>query len=67
MTLRRLVPDWILHNYEAGRLHGHFDAATLFIDVSGFSSLSDVLIQYGREGIEVLTDIINRIFDPIIN
>ncbi len=66
MTLRRLVPHWIVQNYEAGRFHGHFDAVAMFIDVSGFSSLSDVLIQYGREGIEVLTDVINHIFDPII-
>ncbi|NPA90324.1 MAG: AAA family ATPase, partial [Chloroflexi bacterium] len=67
MTLRHVVPQPILEHYERGETRGTFQAATMFIDLSGFSSLSDELIQYGREGTEVLTDIINRTFDPIIH
>jgi len=66
MKLRRLVPQVILDNYVQKRLRGRLQAATMFIDVSGFSALSDALMPHGRQGIEVLTDVINRTFAPIV-
>ncbi len=66
MNLRQIVPQPIIEHYQRHETEGTFQAVTMFIDLSGFSTLSDELIQYGREGTEVLTDIINQTFDPII-
>ncbi len=63
---RQFVPGLILDNQARDRRHGRFEAIAMFVDISGFSALSDRLIQYGREGSEALTVIINRLFDPVI-
>ena len=65
--MRPLVPHFILENMAQARDHGRFDAVALFIDIAGFSSLVDALNQQGREGVEILTGVINRVFDPIID
>ncbi len=66
MGCQQLVPRFILEQFTARRNQGFFQGVTLFIDLAGFSALSDRLIPYGRTGIEALTQVINRIFDPII-
>jgi hypothetical protein len=41
--IHRLVPHFILENYAAGRTRGSFPAIGLFVDISDFSTLADVL------------------------
>jgi len=43
-----------------------FHAAVLFVDISGFTPLSEALGATGRRGTEELTDIVNRCFEPMI-
>lgn len=42
-------------------------AVTMFADVSGFTMMSEALGQFGKQGTEELTDILNSYFDPMIN
>jgi class 3 adenylate cyclase/tetratricopeptide (TPR) repeat protein len=44
-----------------------FEAAVLFADVSGFTSLTEHLAQYGSRGAEELTRVMNHYFDRMID
>ncbi len=66
MTVRRLVPDLILQQHAAGKARGHFRAAALFVDISGFTKLTETLMQHAKDGAEVLTDVLNDIFGPVV-
>ena len=43
------------------------DAALLFVDVSGYTALTEQLSTLGRVGSETLTDIVNRCFERLID
>lgn len=62
-----LIPHFIYKQYQAGRGRGRFDAASLFVDISGFTALTETLMQHHRDGAEVLTDVLNQIFAPIVH
>ncbi len=44
-----------------------FTAAVLFVDVSGFTPLSEVLTRSGPSGAEQLTDILNRSYEWLVD
>lgn len=62
------LPQYILKTLEKENLNSivshprKVEGAFVFMDVSGFTSLSENLSQYGREGTEVLTFEISRFF-----
>ena len=64
--MHRVVPDLILENYRLGRYSGEFPAVALFLDLSGFSSMTDVLMQQGQHGAEVLAGLMHSVFDPLV-
>jgi len=65
--LRNLIPHFIQQQFKAGNEHGNFDAFTLFIDLSGFTSLTETLMKQGKEGAEQLSSHLNGIFEPLVN
>jgi len=65
--MKNLVPALILDNYNNGNLHGTQKAVTMFIDISGFTAMTHSLMKNDKEGAEILTEIINRIFTPSID
>ena len=65
--MHNLIPDFILNNYKNNILKGEMDAFTMFIDVSGFTSLTENLMRGGSEGAEVLSNILKNIFKSNIN
>ena len=64
--MHRLVSPFILEKYTAGESSGQLDAATLFVDVSGFSTMTSALMQHGQHGAEVLAQVMRAIFDPLV-
>lgn len=60
--MRQLVPNLILENYANGIYRGDFPAVGLFVDISGFSTMTDSLMQHGQHGAEVLARIMRRVF-----
>jgi predicted ATPase/class 3 adenylate cyclase len=66
VKIHRLVPTFILENYAAGRNRGSFRAAGLFVDISGFSALTDVLMNQGQHGAEVLAGVMRAVMAPLI-
>ena len=65
--MRNLIPHFIQQKFKAGSEHGNFEAFTLFIDLSGFTSLTETLMKQGKEGAEQLSFHLNSIFEPLVN
>ncbi|HVF26556.1 MAG TPA: AAA family ATPase, partial [Anaerolineales bacterium] len=64
--MHRLVPELIIENYRLGRDTGEFPAVGIFLDLSGFSTMTDTLMQHGQHGAEVLAGLMHGVFDPLI-
>ena len=64
MSERNLIPDFIHYKFQEGITEGQFEAATLFVDIAGFTPLTETLAQYHRDGAETLTNILTRTFQP---
>ncbi len=64
MSVKNLLPDFIHYQHQAGKTEGTFTAATLFIDIAGFTPLTETLAQYHRDGAEVITQIVSDTFTP---
>src|ERR1041384_1523633 len=64
--MHRVVPELIIENYRAGRHHGEFPAVGMFLDLSGFSTMTDTLMQHGQHGAEVLAGLMHGVFDPLV-
>ena len=65
--MHRVVPELILENYRLGRYHGEFQTVALFLDLSGFSTMTDALMQQGQHGAEVLAGLMHTVFDPLVD
>ncbi|MDO9578343.1 MAG: hypothetical protein Q7J16_10700 [Candidatus Cloacimonadales bacterium] len=65
--MKRLIPSTILESYQKNVFSGEFVAATIFIDISGFTAMTQALMKNGQEGAEILTSIINNIFNTAID
>ena len=63
----RFLPEFICRQYKEKKHSGKFRAVSLFIDMTGFTSISDRLKRYGKEGEEALSEIINIVFEPAID
>jgi predicted ATPase/class 3 adenylate cyclase len=64
--MHRVVPELIIENYRAGRFRGEFPAVGMFLDLSGFSTMTDALMQHGQHGAEVLAGLMHGVFDPLV-
>src|SRR5512143_3444427 len=64
--MHRVVPELIVENYRAGTFHGEFPAVGMFLDLSGFSTMTDALMQHGQHGAEVLAMLMHGVFDPLV-
>lgn len=64
--VRALIPHFIHQQYQANRSKGEFRAVAMFVDLSGFTTLTETLMQYHKEGAEILTETLNQIFSPLV-
>ncbi|GAK56713.1 guanylate cyclase [Candidatus Vecturithrix granuli] len=65
--MRNLIPHFIQEQYQKQSYEGHFDALTMFVDVSGFTPMTQTLMKEGTEGAEILAEILNTVFDQMVN
>ena len=61
-----LVNNFLLEQYAAGQTHGSFPAVGLFVDISGFSRMTDALMTHGDHSAEVLAGVMRAAFEPMI-
>ncbi|MBN1876146.1 MAG: tetratricopeptide repeat protein [Anaerolineae bacterium] len=64
--MRNLIPHFIHEQFKQGVSSGEFQAVALFVDISGFTPLAETLMQHGKDGAEVLSDVLNSIFAPLV-
>ena len=64
--MRNLIPHFIQEQYLQGNFHGRFEAAILYIDLSGFTPLTETLMKEGTVGAEQLSLILNDIFGLMV-
>lgn len=64
--MQPLLPPCIQSSYPLGQMDGQFEAVALSVDISGFTQLTRTLMQHRKDGAEVLTDVLNRIFNALV-
>jgi class 3 adenylate cyclase/tetratricopeptide (TPR) repeat protein len=62
--LARLAAEWELDT--PGERWSEFDATCCFVDISGFTALSERLARRGRIGAEELTEVLNFVFGKML-
>jgi predicted ATPase/class 3 adenylate cyclase len=65
--LKRFLPVFIQENYRSGTLSGRLEACTVFMDISGFTKLTEKLMRKGPEGAEELSEALNQVFQPTVS
>lgn len=65
--MEKLIPDFILEKRTKNLQSGEFSTAALFFDISGFTHITEKLLSLGSEGVEHLTQLINKIYEPVID
>lgn len=66
LPMQQLVPHLILESLANGELSGSWQAAALVIDISGFSDITDTLMDHGQHGAEVLASLMGSVFEPLV-
>lgn len=61
-----LIPHFIQERYRLNEKQGAFKAYTMFIDMSGFTPMTQELMQEGPTGAEKLSRSLNQIFGPMV-
>ena len=64
--MHQLVSPFIVTQYQNGNRQGDLTAASLFVDISGFSTLMNTLMEYGQHGAELMAHIMRQIFTPLV-
>jgi hypothetical protein len=62
--LNQLIPSFIAQKQEKGETQGSFLASVVSIDLSGFTALTERMMDKGNKGAEKLTEILGKVFDP---
>jgi len=66
MNPATLTSHFILENYVRRRFGGSFAAVSLFVDVVGFTGITEALARYGQRSSEALAEVMSTIFDPLV-
>lgn len=66
MVSFNLIPHFVLERLSAGERHGWFAAAALFVDISGFTAITESLQPHGAAGVETLVNVLDALFAPLI-
>ncbi len=63
--MNNLIPQFIEKKYSTNEFKGNFQAATMFMDISGFTTITENLMNKGKEGAEIFSSILNSIFTQV--
>ena len=65
MTAPWLVPRFIARKYAENVFQGRVDSVALFLDIKGFTAMTEQLMTHGKEGAEVLSGMLDTLFGAI--
>ncbi len=60
------LPEYIKTVFQNNQNKGEFEGVAFFIDIAGFTNLTENLMQHGKEGSELLHTYLEKIFSPIV-
>lgn len=61
-----IIPGFVSDRLKKGELRGSLRGSTVLVDISGFTALTESLLSHGKSGAEILSSIINSVFNPAI-
>src|SRR5688500_12295923 len=64
--MQNFVPAFIEEQRKAGEKTGSLKGTVLFVDVSGFTALTEYAFKMGDAGAEVMSRELARVFDPMV-
>ncbi len=64
--MKNFIPAFIQEKYLKKEFNGDFKSAIISFDIVGFTKITDILISKGKEGAEILAEMINEVFEPSI-
>ncbi len=57
-----LIPHFIHDHFKEDTMTGDFHALSMFMDISGFTPMTEALMLHGKQGAEILSGILNETF-----
>jgi len=60
------IPDFIKGQNRKHKYNGKIKCIALSADIVGFTKMTERLMKYGKEGAEIVSSILNTLFDPVI-
>ncbi|MBN1149692.1 AAA family ATPase [candidate division WOR-3 bacterium] len=67
VTNRRYLPQKVVKFFKEKKFHESIKGTIIFLDITGFTRVTEELTGNGREGAEILSQIINAVFTPAID
>ena len=64
--MKNLIPYFNQEKYHQKKYSGWLKGSSMSIDLKGFTKMTEDLMKDGHYGAEILSDIINEVFGPII-
>ena len=64
--MKHYIPELVLRIYSDKKFSDEFYAFVMLVDISGFTSMTQDLMADGKEGVEIISDIVNDIFSDSI-
>ena len=61
--MERFIPEFIVSNFNNDIYKGNDKALTMFVDISGFTKTTESLSEFGKEGSEILSDMLHFLFE----
>lgn len=65
--MRHFLPHFIQEYHRNDIRQGRLSACIMFVDLSGFTSLTEKLMQQDTQGAEELSNVLNHIFQPTVS
>jgi len=65
--MKNLIPLYILEKYQQQIYNGSFTAYSMFVDISGFTAMTEQLSLAGTAGAEELSDILKFLFSASVD
>ncbi len=65
--MKNILPKFIIDRLNHGKYSGSLEASVLFLDISGFTRITEELMTRGSEGAEILSDLLEEIYDPLVD
>ncbi len=65
--MQNFIPSFVAEQNKAGKSSGSLKATALFVDISGFTPLTERAFKLGDSGAEVISRELTRLFDPMVD